>query len=97
MDKDWKDALEKVLKGEQIDGVVCHVDKTTTQADYDKLNPNSLETNCRDCDTYYVMTWEEKDTPPTKLICPECGSNNHGCVGSPAGAAHLAMFDPNMP
>lgn len=75
----------------------AHVTKTVTDADWDALNRNSLETDCLDCGNYYTMEWKEGNNPPQKLICPSCGSSNHGCVGSPAGGMHLALHDARLP
>jgi heterodisulfide reductase subunit A-like polyferredoxin len=92
-----KEAIEKAAQDLQ-EGKGCgHIDKTTTQADWDALNPNSLETDCRDCGAYFTMEWKENEKPPEELKCPQCGSCNHGSVGSPAGGMHLAMFDPRLP
>ncbi len=72
-------------------------DKATTKADWDALNPNSMETDCRDCGSYYVMEWKAGEKPPEQLTCPHCKSQNHGGVGSPAGGMHLALWDAEMP
>ena len=69
------------------------IDRATTPADWDSLNPNSLETDCRDCGTYYTKEWKAGDKPPAVLTCPKCGSGNHGGVGSPAGGMHLLLWD----
>lgn len=92
-----QEAMDAICRGEMPEGVSIHLDKATTDDDWSKLNPNSLETSCRDCDTYYTMEWQTGEEPPEKLVCPECGSSNHGGVGSPAGGMHLALWDPRLP
>ena len=72
-------------------------DKATTAADWDSLNPNSLETECRDSGMYFTKEWRAGDKVPEVLVCPKCGSDNHGGVGSPAGGMHLALWDPELP
>jgi hypothetical protein len=78
-------------------GFTLHIDRATEPADYDRLNPNSLDTDCRACGSYYEVEWPEGERPPETLTCPHCGSHDHGCVTSPAGAYDLAMWDPNLP
>ena len=96
-DKDTLDALESIARDTLGEGaVVVHASRPTTKADWDTLNPNSLETDCRDCGAYYTMEWAEDEGHPEQLTCPDCGSHNHGSVGSPAGAMSLAMHDPTF-
>jgi Zn finger protein HypA/HybF involved in hydrogenase expression len=84
-------AMDAIGKGEPApEGVFMHVSHTPTQADWDALDPNSYETECRDCGVYYEGQFEPKPEE-TYITCPECGSANHGCVGSPAGSYSLAM------
>jgi hypothetical protein len=93
-----QEAMQAIIDGKELPDAVCvHVSRATTQEDWDSLNPNSLETDCRDCGAYYTKEWVEGEEPPQELICPECGSKNHGGVGSPAGGMHLALHDPNLP
>jgi Zn finger protein HypA/HybF involved in hydrogenase expression len=91
------EAMDALCRGETPEGVTVHVSHATTDADWDALNPNSLETECRDCGAYYTKEWQEGEEPPRELTCPECGSGNHGGVGSPAGGFHLMMHDPRLP
>jgi hypothetical protein len=90
-------AMEDLAAGKTPEGVHVHMERATTDEDWAKLNPNSLETDCRDCGAYYTKEWQEDEKPPEKLICPECGSTNHGGVGSPAGGMHLALWDSRLP
>ena len=86
-----QEAMDAIAKGAPVPEDVCiHVSHTPTQAEWDALDPNSCETTCRDCDTYYEGRLGEN------LICPECGSSSHGAVGSPAGGMHLLMHDPGF-
>ena len=83
--------MDAIGRGEPApDGVMVHVSRETTQADWDALDPNSCETTCRDCGAYYEGRLGED------LVCPECGSRSHGAVGSPAGGMHLLMHDPSF-
>ena len=62
-----REAMEAILAGQSApEGLVVHMSQATTDADWDALNPNSLETECRDCDSYYTMEWEEDEKPPEK-------------------------------
>ena len=101
---DWNDAeideiMRKINSGEPLpEGVVVHACRSTTKADRDALNPYSESTTCEDCGAYYESHWDEathKASGPPKLVCPKCGSANHGGCCSPAGADHLAMHDPS--
>ena len=91
------DAIKAMEDGTSLpEGVIAHVSRATTQADWDALNPYSESTSCRDCGEYYESHWNEeahKKSGPPKLVCPKCGSTNHGGTCSPAGADHLAMHD----
>lgn len=73
------------------DKLACHISKATQPEDWDKLNRNSLETTCQDCLTYFTKEWKDGEEPPTNLLCPQCGSENHGAVGSPAGGMNLLL------
>lgn len=94
-DKDkLKEAMQAIIEGrEPPDGVLFHATKSTTQADWDALDPNSYETTCAKCDAYVVGQFgpnHETSTP-----CSQCGSTEYkGGLGSPAGAFSLAMHDP---
>ncbi len=95
MSADWvREAIAAIVRGEEPpEGVLVHVTRETTQADWDALDPNSFESDCRDCGAYIVGQFAA-DPAETVIRCPECGSTNHGGVGSPAGAFSLAMHDP---
>jgi hypothetical protein len=89
-----REAMDAIIEGrEPPDGVLFHATKTTTQADWDALDPNSYETECAKCGAYIVGRFgpnNEANTP-----CPDCGSTEYtGGIGSPAGAFSLAMHDP---
>lgn len=94
-DKDkLREAMDAIVKGEPLpDGVLMHVSHAPTQADWDALDPDTYDTTCRDCGSYYEGRLpQDRSAPPPKLICPHCGSARHGSVGSPAGASSLAMW-----
>lgn len=78
------------------EGVLVHVDRRPTQADWDALDPNSYETTCAQCDAPIFGQFGpngETDTP-----CPDCGSHETtGGIASPAGAMHLALWSDNLP
>lgn len=84
--------LIEALK-EMGDLKLVHISKTTTQEDWDKLDPNSYETTCAKCDAVVIGQFGpngELQTP-----CPDCGSlEMKGGISSPAGAFGLAMRDP---
>jgi hypothetical protein len=91
-----KETMTAIIEGKALpEGVLVHVTKTTTREDWDKLDPNSYETECAKCGTYIVGQFgpnNETNTP-----CPECGSTEYtGGIGSPAGAFSLAMHDPSF-
>lgn len=54
---------------------------------FDDLDPNTWETTCRDCNTYYTGVFPEKGEP--ELVCPDCGSKRITGLGSPAGGMNL--------
>ncbi len=90
-------AFDALWAGEPLpEGFVMHVDRATTKADWDALDPNSYETTCAKCGAYVVGQFgpnNETETP-----CAECGSTEYtGGFGSPAGAMHLALHDPDLP
>ncbi len=75
--------------------VMVHFDKTTTKADWDALDPNSYETTCAKCDATIIGQFGPNGELATP--CSECGSlETKGGLSSPAGAVHLAMFDPSF-
>lgn len=89
-------AMDAIQNGAPLpEGTMAHVSRETTQADWDALDPDSFDTECRDCGAYYEGKLAPKGQE-TAIQCPECGSRNHGAVGSPAGALHLAMHDPRF-
>ena len=73
------------------DDLFVHVDRTPTQADWDALDPNSYETDCRSCGAYLVGQF---GPAPDRALepCPHCGSKEHGAVSSPAGGEHLLLW-----
>jgi hypothetical protein len=75
--------------------VFLHVDRATTKADWDALDPHSYETTCADCGAGIIGQFGpngETETP-----CSQCGSTKTtGGISSPAGAVHLAMWA-NLP
>lgn len=76
--------------------VTIHLDRTTQPEDYDALDPNSYETTCAKCDATIIGQFGPKGELQTP--CSQCGSlETKGGLSSPAGAMHLAMFDPIMP
>ena len=88
-----REAMDALASGNPLpEGVLVHVTKTTTQADWDALDPNSYETTCAKCGHAVIGQFGpngEANTP-----C-ECGSTEYtGGIGSPAGAFSLAMHDP---
>lgn len=98
MNDESKDKLREAMdalagRREMPEGVFIHVDRETTQADWDALDPNSYETTCAECEAVVIGQFGPKgeiDTP-----CPDCGSTKmKGGIGSPAGAFGLAMRDP---
>lgn len=94
---DHKALAEHLFKGTPLpEGFTFHADKATTKADWDALDPNSYETTCAKCGAYVVGQFgpnHETETP-----CAECGSTEYtGGFGSPAGAMHLALHDPDLP
>lgn len=76
---------------EKPEGVVIHVSKAPARADWDALDPDTYDTECRDCGAYYEGRFPGDRSVPVEPVCPHCGSKRHGSVGSPAGAAALAM------
>jgi hypothetical protein len=101
-DKDKLRAAMDALRngGALPDGVtLVHASRETTQADWDALDPNSLETDCRACGAYYAIHWAENEPPAgtdggKPIVCPHCGSGAHGGSGSPAGGFSVLMHDP---
>ncbi len=78
-------------------GTDVHISKAASDADWDALNPNSQETECRACGAYHTKELKNGEEELRKLTCPEFGSGNHGGVGSPAGGHHVAMHHPRLP
>lgn len=78
-------------------GINIHIDRGTTDEDWAALDPNSLESDCRDCGAYIELHWSASQRPPEQIRCPNCGSTNHGAVGSPAGGMHAALWDSRLP
>ena len=76
--------------------ITVHISRETTQADWDKLDSNSWETNCRDCGHYYTGVFFNRATNAMipEVKCPECGSTKTTGIGSPAGGRHLLLHDP---
>lgn len=76
--------------------VSIHFDKATKPEDYDALDPNSYETTCAKCDATIIGQFGPNGELATP--CSECSSlETKGGMSSPAGAMHLALWDPRLP
>lgn len=91
-----QEAMKAIAEGGPLpDGVMVHADRQTTKSDWDKLDPNSYESECAKCGAHVIGQFGPKGE--TETPCSQCGGTElTGGISSPAGAYHLAMFDPSM-
>ncbi len=89
-----REAMDAFFSGKPLpEGTIFHGTRTTTQADWDALDPNSYETTCAKCGHAVIGQFGPKGE--TETPCASCGSTEYtGGIGSPAGAFSLAMHDP---
>lgn len=94
-DKDkLREAMDAIAAGkEPPEGVLFHATHSTTQADWDALDPNSYETECAKCG--HAVIGQFGPNGETSTPCAICGATEYtGGISSPAGAFGLAMHDP---
>jgi hypothetical protein len=81
------------------DQLLVHVTRSTTQEDWDNLDPDSWGANCSspDCGHYTVGKLPPKDATEEEaqkvFKCEKCGGDVNG-METPAYASTLAMRDP---